>query len=244
MRKFTSLFCAIIMASSFTFAASGWFQDYVLINANSGGVQYYWIGDNPSYGTSLQSKDFGVTNTLVITGCDMKYWNDSKDRAGGSFFYKIMSSDGLTEIIAPIETVWDQVGPSGNDYQGTKTVSINLLTGLAKNTTYKLHVWAKNWNGISSGGDSWLSNGSADYVATFTTDNLTGLDQQSNSDLKISSKSGLIEASFEGTKQVELYSVTGQLIRSATVENQFTQAVKNGAYMLRVNGQTHKVVVR
>ena len=49
---------------------------------------------------------------------------------------------------------------------------------------------------------------------------------------------------LNGTAQVELYSVTGQLIRSATVENQFIQSVKNGAYLLRVNGETHKVVVR
>jgi len=61
--------------------------------------------------------------------------------------------------------------------------------------------------------------------------------------LQISTKSGEINASFEGENRVELYSMNGQLIRSATVANQFTQAVKNGAYLLRVNGQTHKVLV-
>lgn len=68
--------------------------------------------------------------------------------------------------------------------------------------------------------------------------------ETNKSNVNISAHSGEIEARFEGTKQVELYTITGQLIRSVSVENQFTQAVKNGAYLLRINGATHKVVVR
>lgn len=242
MKKITLLFCAIFMASSFTFAGTGWFNDYILINANNAGVVYNWIGSDPGYGTQLHSKNFGVVSTLEVTGCDLKYWSDTQDRTGGSFFYKIMSADGLTEIIAPVETVWDHASIGGNDYQGTKTVTLNLLAGLAKNTSFKLHVWAKSWG--TGQGDSWLTNGGANYVATFTTDNATGLDQQTKTPVQIFANSGLIDAKFEGPAQVELYTVTGQLIRSATVENQFTQAVKNGAYLLRVNGETHKVLVR
>ena len=218
-----------------------WSNDYISINKNNAGSIAYWLGNGT--GTELNGTDFAVVSSLIITACDMEYTSATEDRTGGSFWYKIMAADNTTPVITEVETLWDQSTPVNKTYKGTKSVAINLLTGLTKNTTFKLHVWAKNWNGLALG-DRYLSNGAADYVATFTTDNATSVDQQTNSNLKISSQSGLIEASFEGTKQVELFSVTGQLIRSATVKNQFTQAVKNGAYMLRVNGETHKVVVR
>ena len=72
----------------------------------------------------------------------------------------------------------------------------------------------------------------------------TGTFNSSAAITNITSLNGVINLTLNGTAQVELYSVTGQLIRSATVENQFIQSVKNGAYLLRVNGETHKVVVR
>lgn len=242
MKKITFMLSAFLLASSFTFASKGWYSDYVKINPNSAGAAYYWIGSDPNFGTQFQDHDFGVVSTLEFTGCDMKYWSDTQDRTGGGFYYKIMSNDNSTEIVATVETVWDQAKLDGNDYQGTKNVSINLLAGLTKNTSYKLHVWAKSWG--SGQGDSYLSNNSANYVATFTTDNSTELDQQSKTELQITSNYGSIDAKFNGLAQVELYTITGQLIRSANVENKFSQSVKNGVYLLRVNGETHKVVVR
>ncbi|MDR1683588.1 MAG: hypothetical protein LBS25_09445, partial [Candidatus Symbiothrix sp.] len=53
-----------------------------------------------------------------------------------------------------------------------------------------------------------------------------------------------IRASFEGLAQIELYSISGQLIRSITVENGFSQKVQKGAYLLRIDGKLHKLIVR
>lgn len=165
MKHLFTLFA--IVASTVLYGATGWFSDYVLINPNGVGTGYYWIGNDPSYGTQLNGNAFGTVNTLVITGADMKYWSDTKDRTGGAFYYKIMSADGSTQIIAPTEIVWVQSYLTGNDYQGLKTVTINLLAGLSPATTYQLHVWAKHWG--SDQVDNWLSNGGSNYVATFTT---------------------------------------------------------------------------
>lgn len=156
------------MASSFATAATGWFNDFLTIKVNGvGTANNYYIGSDPSTGaTALQGKAFGVVSALEIIACDMSYWSDSQDRTGGSFFYNIKSADGTTQVVAPVETVWDQSKLAAtNDYQGTKTFSLNLLSGLPAGT-YQLHVWAKSWG--SDQGDSWLSNNSADYVATFT----------------------------------------------------------------------------
>ncbi|MFZ4799279.1 MAG: beta strand repeat-containing protein [Bacteroidia bacterium] len=175
MKRINLLFFAILLASTFASAAplpsTGWFSDFVKINVNGAGTAaptgWYWIGSDPSYATQLQGATLGTVSSLVIEGCDMKYWSNTQDRTGGSFFYRIMTSDGLTEVVAPVETIWDHVALGGNDYQGTKASTINVLSSLNPGTTYQLQVYAKSWG--TGQGDSWLSNSSANYVATFTT---------------------------------------------------------------------------
>lgn len=170
MKKVILLFSFLFFFVSSTnlVAATGWFSDYVLLNVNGTGSNYYWIGSDPGFGTQLSGANFGTISTLVITGCDMKYWSNTQDRAGGAFYYKIMASDNTTQVIAPVEIIWTQSGPVGNDYQGLKSTTINIheLSGLDINTTYKLHIYAKSWG---TDGDSWLSNSGSNYVATFTT---------------------------------------------------------------------------
>lgn len=170
MRRITLILITVIMFSK-AYSATGWFEDYIKLNINNNGVAtptgWYWIGGNPSYATELNNANLGVVSSLKIAGCDMKYWSDTQDRTGGAFYYKIMSSDGGTQIVSQIETVWTHTYLSGNNYQGTITVDIDLLTGLQSSRTYKLHIWAKSWG--SGEGDSWLSNGGSNYVATFTT---------------------------------------------------------------------------
>lgn len=162
---------AFVFAALWAFPATGWYNDYILLNLNGVGTTpptgYYWIGGDPSYGTQLDGANFGTVSSLVIENCDLKYWSDNQDRTGGAFYYKIMDATGTNEIVATVETIWDQVSLGGNDYRGTKAVSINLLSGLQPATTYKLHIWAKHWG--TSQGDNWLSNFGSDYVATFTT---------------------------------------------------------------------------
>lgn len=65
-----------------------------------------------------------------------------------------------------------------------------------------------------------------------------------NPSFNLSSQTGTIKVRFNGNAQVDLFSLTGQLIHSESAVNQFTQAVENGVYLLRINGQTHKVLVR
>ncbi|MEA4935541.1 MAG: T9SS type A sorting domain-containing protein [Paludibacter sp.] len=238
MRKITLLF-AILMASAYTFGATGWYSDYVLIKLNGGSDNYYWIGSNPSFGTELNGANLGTVSSFTI-GCDMKYWSDTQDRTGGAFYYKIMSADNTTQVVAPVEVVWSQTALGGNDYQGLSATTTNVLAGLANSTTYKLHVWAKSWG--SNQVDSWLSNGGANYVATFTTDLGTNTNI-AKSALKIYTSGNEIKAEFSGYAHIELFSITGQMIKSVNVTNNFSSSVQPGIYMLRINGTTHRVLV-
>jgi len=188
----------------------------------------------------LNGANLGTVSSLTI-GSDMKYWSDSQDRTGGAFYFKIMSADNSTEVIAPVEVIWVQSALGGNDYQGLASTTTNVLAGLANSTTYKLHVWAKNWG--SNQGDSWLSNSGANYVATFTTDLGTNVNN-ARSGLKIFTVNNEIKAEFNGKAKIELFTVTGQLIKSVNVENNFSGIVHPGIYMLRINGTTHRVLVK
>jgi len=166
MRKIT-LLMAVLAVSSFMSAATGWFNDFLTIKVD--GIETannYYIGTDPVSGaTALQGKAFGSVASLQISGCDMKYWSDTQDRTGGAFYYKIMDASNTIELVAGTEIIWDQASLGGNDYQGTKTTSVDLLAGLPYGS-YQLHVWAKSWG--TGQGDNWLSNSGVNYVATFT----------------------------------------------------------------------------
>lgn len=162
MKKLLPLF--ILMISSFSYANTGWFDDFLTVNGSS-----FWIGGDPGSGTQLDGHNFGSLLSLVISSADMKYWSDTQDRTGGAFYWQVKDENNNDIVGFNFnEVIWTQIYSGGNDFQGVWSGSINVLAGLSAGTTYKLHVWAKSWG--TGQGDQYLSNGGADYVATFTTD--------------------------------------------------------------------------
>lgn len=178
-RKIFSLSLALLLGL-FTWnvtASTGWYQDYIKLNINEAGVTaptgWKWIGTDPSYGSSLVA-GLGNVTSLKLDGADMKYWSDTQDRTGSSFFYEVKSADGLTTYTPATELIMTHSALGGNDFQGTYSgANIDLLAGVpagATGTACKLTVWAKSWG--TGQGDSWLTNGGANYVATFTKTNV------------------------------------------------------------------------
>jgi hypothetical protein len=166
MKKITLTSLFLVLISTFSIAATGWFNDFLTINVNGTvAPNNYYIGTDPVSGAlAVQGKAFGLVTALEISGADMKYWSDTQDRTGAAFYYKITNTNNTFDFVAATEIIMDQVALGGNDFQGTKTTTINLLAGLPAGS-YQLHVWAKSWG--TGEGDSWLSNNSANYVATF-----------------------------------------------------------------------------
>ncbi|MDD2799225.1 MAG: hypothetical protein PHV20_11595 [Bacteroidales bacterium] len=167
------IFSIVLLFSIVTFnmtAATGWYQDYIKLNVNETGVAgptgYKWIDSDPSYGSSLVA-GLGNVTSLKLDGADMKYWSDTQDRTGGSFFYEVKSADGVTTYIAATEVIWTHSSLGGNNFQGISSdLNVDLLAGIPAGTACKVTVWAKSWG--TGQGDSWLTNGGANYVATFT----------------------------------------------------------------------------
>lgn len=109
----------------------------------------------------------------------------------------------------------------------SKTVLLNTLSNARSGG-----VWIVMYKDSTS--DNWGANVPLN----------TAINNFNNQQFSLISNHSIIDVRFNGTAQVELYTITGHLIHSALVSNQFTYSVKTGAYLLRVNGQTQKVLVK
>lgn len=71
----------------------------------------------------------------------------------------------------------------------------------------------------------------------------TGLDVMGSHTTVLADGQG-IQAAFDGTQRVQLYSVSGQLLHDATCDAAFAYPAAKGIYLLRIGGETHKVAVK
>ena len=54
---------------------------------------------------------------------------------------------------------------------------------------------------------------------------------------------GILNVNFDGLAQIELFTINGQLIKSQQAQSHFSTHLQRGMYLLRVNGEVHKVMV-
>ncbi|MCL1943752.1 MAG: T9SS type A sorting domain-containing protein [Candidatus Azobacteroides sp.] len=75
--------------------------------------------------------------------------------------------------------------------------------------------------------------------------NPTGLAQTTIGDYTVTSGSGMIRAQFEGTAAVELYTVSGVLLKKTAAVGSFEQTgLAPGLYIVKINGEASKVAVK
>jgi len=229
-----------------------------------------WTCDNNLVtNTAFNNYDFGTPSTLVLNGglgeSGTYGVDDYLDGTSFVLYYRAYSTTGTAGSWSsiPLNNLFYSTGDRltatstlNSIYNNlTAAVDVRALVGNAAGTYYlevvlgKTQYWqtaAATWitSNVDQANAFTLSTSTVGYKATFAISTASGVENQSVPSLKIVSNKGLINASFEGSAQIELFTMSGQLIRSVKVENQFTEMVKNGAYLLRVNGETHKVLVR
>ncbi|MDD3322547.1 MAG: hypothetical protein PHS59_14000 [Paludibacter sp.] len=275
MKKITTFFCAILLASSFVSASGYWARSFVTVTSNETLYNYAiatdltWTCDNNwASNTAFESYDFGTSSSLVLNGgygeSGTYGADDFIDASSFVLYYRAYSTTGTAGNWSNI-ALNNSFFSNGDRLTSTRTlnsiynnvsagIDVHSLVGNTPGTYYlevilaKTQYWqttASTW--ITANGDQdnafALGTSSTGYKAGFTISSGTGIDQQTASSLKLSVMPGLINAQFKGKAQVELYTMTGLLIRSTVVENQFTQIIKSGAYLIRVNGQTNKILV-
>lgn len=262
-RKFTLLaFMAVFSLS--TFAGGGWATSAISITKDGGTAYSYpidtyegWTDGDWLLNTEFDGFNFGTPTSLVLNGGYANGWTD--DLPGYTVTSFILYYRVYKTTVTPGS--WSQIAIDnvnlyiGNNYVFDKTtanIDILALATLPGINTYILEVAMSkrqyytggSWNSMIPGGQAVAySNTVAGYKATFTKDFGTGLSKIESS-LKISTESGKITARFDGKADVQLFTSTGQLISSANVENEFSKTVKSGVYLLRIDGQSHKVLVQ
>jgi hypothetical protein len=268
MKRITTTMVVVLFMTCFsTFAGGGWADCAVSVTRNDNGIYNYSLGnENWADGiwvlnTNFDGYSFGTPTSLVLNGGIANAWTDDFPGYTTTSFilyyrvYKSTATPGSWSQIA-----LDNVNlKNGNNYVFDKnTANINLLALATLNgtNTYVLEVAISkrqyytggSWNCMIPGDQSVeYSSTVAGYKATFTksigTELNTGLSKIESS-LRISTESGKVTARFDGKADVQLFTSTGQLISSASAENEFSKTVKSGVYLLRIDGQSHKVLVQ
>jgi hypothetical protein len=135
---------------------------------------------------------------------------------------------------------------NGNTYSITQEG--NPGDKFAANIEYKYYTnddVADNWESDASGigiSNRWtVAPVMNDVVARFTTAITTGLDKALMQAGVQISKAGIYIPVNE-TSSIELYTLNGMLIDRAMVNNSYSRALNNGAYIVKINGKAVKFV--
>jgi hypothetical protein len=222
MMKKITLIIAILVLSLTSWAQSWCGNSYMTVNGtwytgSNAYVQPAGLFNGANIGTF-------TTNSFTLGG-ELQVWPATDNAA--SLWYSI---DGGAYVAISLP----RTGSDGNNskHYGESSVS---LTSLA-NGAHTISIYFQ-------AGGVYDNNGGSNFVANFTKDVSTALSNV-QSGFVIRSTNKLIDVSFEGTAHIELFTITGQLIKSVNVTNNFSSAVHPGIYMLRINGATHKVLVK
>ncbi|MDD3078544.1 MAG: T9SS type A sorting domain-containing protein [Paludibacter sp.] len=231
-----------------TFAISSSANGETTPTLNGIGNSYIFVGDDVATATwyngsasyqseNFNSHDFGsVTSPIYIGGEAIT--TPVATGVTTKLGYQI-DNLGLNEVVLPYD--------SDNGTESTKwksTTTVNAFSGytLTRGQAYSLNVWFYATDGTSTFYDS---NNSANYVATFTYDISTNNNQPITSSTHITLKNQTIYATFEGSTQIALYSMNGQLIDSRLVHENYSMQLAKGMYMLKINNEkVQKIVVR
>ncbi len=169
----------------------------------------------------------GIPTSWDANDVHVYYWSEGT----GDGFRKMDKKEGYYESTFNNKINLGFLFVNGSDWSTEANQSANAGSNVTENTCYKVNedtdgegkrtVEAIDCSGIVTG---TVSN----HLDNFT--------------LSVSNKT--ITANFAGVSNVELYSMTGQLLQKLTANKQFSQTLNTGIYVLRIDGESHKVVVR
>jgi hypothetical protein len=194
-----------------------------------GGTTGTWYnGNGTSQSVAFNGASVGTFEKSTVSGFSFggEVTVNPKMTGSAKLYYKIDNADSFTEIALPATG-------TNNKHYGEATISITGLT--AGNHTLTAYFQA---------GESYDNNSGANYVAAFTVTDLSTDVVNAKSGISISTANGKITALFEGSADVKLYSVSGQLIKSGIATSGFTTEASRGIYILQINGTAHKVVLK
>lgn len=265
MKRIVTLLSLVALLGSMAYAGGGWATSAVSVTKDGGSAYLYklndegWTDGDWGSNTAFNLYDFGTPTSLVLNGGKGNAWTDDSpgyDATSFIIYYRVYKSD-----TAPGS--WQSINldflayTSGNNRIYDKlnaNVDVLSLATVSGTHTYTLEVAMSkkqmytggDWTSMVPGGQGTAYNAeTAGYKASFTkTTVYTGTDNLLNKGVRIYAVNNAIRAEFSGNAHIELFSITGQLIKSVNATNIFSNTVNPGIYMLRINGSTHRVLVK
>jgi hypothetical protein len=163
-RKFM-VFAILITFSTNGFAASGLFDAYAIFSINNGANTYRQY--SAVQGWSIGSFTYGSTS-LILNGAQNKtFKNGISNVTGGQIAYRVyLTSTGPGSV--PFSFIQlsfgENYGTPGDQRWETNNANVNLLNGLNVGT----YTFEAYFQAYTSDGNSFYSNSSANYKASFT----------------------------------------------------------------------------
>jgi len=207
---------------------------------------YIFVGQNPATATwyngsatfqteSFNSKNLGSVTSPIYLGGEV-LTEPVLDGVTATMHYQI-DDLAVKDVNLPFD--------SNNETLNTKwksTTGTNVFDGytLTKSQTYSLKVWFSATDGTVT---QWDSNNMANYVATFIYDVQTAT-KNTTSLSPVIVRDGYLNMTFAERTNVEIISLNGQTIESGNFTGRFVKQLNNGLYIVKINGNSQKVIIK
>lgn len=265
MKKMITLFYFVVLSGILVYAGGGWATSVVSLTKDGGSAYLYKLNDegwtDGSWGSNsaLNGFDFGTPTSLVLNGGAGNAWTDDRpgyDATSFVIYYRVYKNDATPGSWQTINLDY-QAYFSGNNWifdKANANIDVLALANISGTNTYTLEVAMSKkqmWNGgnwismVPGGQETAYNDANAGYKASFVkTVVYTGISDDLKNDISIIVSNSTILAQFSGQANIELFTITGQLVKSVVVNNEFSENVNPGIYVLRVNGKSNKVLVK
>ena len=210
------------------------------------GLSFIYIGDSPEAATwynvsgSGNELDFDGANLGEITTLKLGAEVQTYQIVDGVTVFLNYMINGDGENIQTIEIPWKSNSGSNSMWQSTAGTDV---IGALTPGDYTIDVWFSATDGENTVYDS--KGFGNNYVVSFTIPIVSGIPEVKDNSVSISIETGAISASFEGSAAIELYTVSGVLLKKIVAEGSFEQTgLASGLYIVKINGKVSKVLVK
>ena len=148
--------------SSFqTYAGSGLFDAYAIMNIKGAGNTYKQYSSFNAWNIG----SFASGETLVLNGAQIKtFKNGLSNVTGGQLAYKIYRTGASASFSYINLPFGENYANAGDQRWENNSANVNVLSGLVPGN-YTIEVY---WQAYTSDGDSYYNNSNSNYKATFT----------------------------------------------------------------------------
>lgn len=265
MKKITTLLILLVLSCVLVYAGGDWATSAVSVTKDGGSAYLYklndegWTDGDWGSNTAFNSYDFGTPTSLVLNGGAGNAWTDDTpgyDATSFILYYRVYKSDATPGSWQSINLDFLSYSSGNNRIYDKSNANIDVLdlAAVSGTNTYTLEIamskkqmWTGgDWTSMVPGGQGTAySAENAGFKASFVKTNVyTGTPGALKNDVSIVVNMSTIQTKFSGQAHIELYSITGQQLKSVVANNEFSEKVNPGVYVLRVNGKAHKVLVK